>query len=166
MDVGILRMGVAVGIERVSAMSDQVWEQRELLPGVSSKRWARVGLISLGIAAISTIALLFTVNASRGDYQYFDPISVLVLGVAATSAVAFWICYILSMRKGRREVAAGYTTSAQGDNEVERRHSPTGVVMRPAGAPDLTKPQWDAAMIRVRAYQSFLTHRSGDCSHS
>ncbi len=59
-------------------------------------------------------------------------------------------------RKERAELAAGYTTSAQGNNEVVRLHSPTGVVMRNAGEPNLTKLQWEAAMARVIAYKASI----------
>lgn len=67
-----------------------------------------------------------------------------------------WVCNKVGDHKGKAEIRAGYTTSAQGNNEVVRLHSPTGVVMREAGQPNLTKPQWEAAMARVRAYEASI----------
>ncbi len=61
-------------------------------------------------------------------------------------------------RKAKREVDAGYTTMAQGYYNVERRHSPTGVIMRAAGEPALTREQWERAMQSVRAYKESQKH--------
>ncbi|GAB3583631.1 hypothetical protein GCM10027406_28570 [Leifsonia lichenia] len=134
-------------------MKELGWEQRDLLPGLSGNAWAGKSLWCFGVWALSAVMTLFGVLASRGRYQYFDPFSLVCLAFFTVSLGLGFLFSWVSTHKIRKEIAAGYTTSTTGDNHVERRHSPTGVVMRAAGEPNLTKPQWEAAMRRVRAFE-------------
>jgi hypothetical protein len=95
--------------------------------------------------------------------QQWDPVTITFLALLFLGFGGGWVLNKLSDRKGQAELAAGYTTSAQGNNEVMRLHSRTGVVMREAGQPNLTKPQWEAAMARVRAYEAFVA-REKSCT--
>lgn len=135
-----------------SLLTNAEWEQRDLLPGISGNAWAGWGLWSFAICTVSAILLLFGALAAHKTQQW-DPYILSSLGIFAASFGAGWLFLLISNVKTRKEIAAGYTTSTTGDNQVERRHSPTGVVMRAAGEPNLTKPRWEAAMRRVRAYE-------------
>lgn len=124
-----------------------------MLPGPSVFDLAGYVLWSIAIWAISAVFALVGVVASRDTYQYFDPFSLACLAVFVMSLTAACLLPYVSALKSRKEIAAGYTTAAQGHNEVERRHSRTGVVMRAAGESDLGRADWEAAMMRVRAFE-------------
>ena len=100
-------------------------------------------------------ALLCAVTIVSASKQW-DPLTICFLAVFLLGFLGGWIFNQLGDRKRKAEASAGYTTSAQGNNEVVRLHSRTGVVMREAGQPNLTKPQWEAAMARVRAYEASI----------
>jgi hypothetical protein len=86
--------------------------------------------------------------------ERLDPLTITFLALAGAGLLAASAFLWLSDRKQKAEVGAGYTTLAQGNNDVERLHSPTGVVMRAAGEPNLTKAQWEAAIAKVRSYRA------------
>jgi hypothetical protein len=130
------------------------WERRDLLPGPSVFEWSGWALIGGAICVgggIGAVVCAFTLVASS---HLLDPATVSFLVLFTAGFGWLWICNGMGKLKSRRELAADYTTSAQGHYEVERRHSPTGVVMREAGAPGLTREQWANAMKRVREYQA------------
>ncbi|WP_295127634.1 hypothetical protein [uncultured Leifsonia sp.] len=144
-------------------MEQQCWTRRELLPGLTTKQWARAGLWSIGVSCIGGIGAVVWALVVLTRTQAWDPAAVAFI-VTVIGGMGFgWVCSLMSDRKERAELAAGYTTSAQGNNKVVRWHSPTGVVMREAGEPNLTKPQWEAAMARVRAYEAFVA-REKSCT--
>lgn len=135
------------------------WERREVVPGPTAKQWARAGLWSVGVSGIGAVGGLACALTIVAQTQSLDPLTVAFLVMVVGGIGVGWFCNWMSDRKEKRELAAGYTTSAQGNNEVVRLHSPTGVVMREAGQPNLTKPQWDAAMARVRAYEASIVKK-------
>lgn len=133
---------------------DKSWDRRQLLPGLTAKRWAAIGLMSFAAAAAGAIGAIVCAFTIVLRTQSWDPITISFVSIILVGAAFGWVCVILSDRKERAEIKAGYTTTAQGNNEVARVHSPTGVVMRDAGRPNLSRPEWEAAMSRVRAFEA------------
>jgi hypothetical protein len=130
-----------------------IWERRELLPGRTVNQLGGYALYSMGIALIGMVGALVCAFTIVARDQRWDPLTVGFLTLFGLGILVGWIFNLLGDRKGA-EVRAGYTTAAQGNNQVARLHSPTGVVMRSAGQPNLTKMEWEAAMRRVRAYKA------------
>ncbi|MFJ3394671.1 hypothetical protein [Leifsonia aquatica] len=132
---------------------EEEWERRELLPGPTVKQWSRCGLVGVAVLGFGMLGAAVCALTIVARTKQWDP---LTLGFLATLVMGFawvWLCYLAGNRKERDELAAGYTTAAQGNNQVARLHSPTGVVMRRAGEPDLSHQDWVRAMERVRAYE-------------
>ena len=136
------------------------WEVRDLLPGPTFHQYAGYGLIALGASAAGGLCAIVWTLTVIVRTQALDPVIVTAMTVCIGGWTLVMVLKPVSNRKEKAEILAGYTTSAQGNNEVARLHSPTGVVMRNAGEPDLTKPQWEVAMTRVRAYQESLGRTS------
>jgi hypothetical protein len=134
--------------------SAEIWESRELLPGRTVNQLGGYALCSMGVALIGMVgALVYAFTIVARD-QRWDPFTVGFLTLFGLGILVAWIFNLVGDRKGKAEVHAGYTTAAQGNNQVARLHSPTGVVMRSAGEPNLTKVEWEAAMRRVHAYKA------------
>jgi hypothetical protein len=129
------------------------WEKIELLPGTTAKQWARRGLYCIVVMVLAMLGALARALTVVSQTQRWDPLTLGFLALIGPGLLGAWILNLVSEHKEKAEVRAGYTTCAQGNNEVIRVHSPTGVVMREAGQPDLDKPDWLAAMIRVDAYR-------------
>lgn len=130
------------------------WERRELLPGPSTYDWSSWGvlaLVGIVVGAFGTVTCAVTIAARE---QSMDTGTACFLTVFLISSAILLICSKAMQRKERREIEAGYTTSMQGNYEVERRHSPTGVIMRAAGQDPLSREQERRAKERVRAYLS------------
>lgn len=86
--------------------------------------------------------------------ERLDPITLSSIVLFLMAFLGAWVCNKLGDAKEKAELRAGYTTAARGNNEVARVHSPTGIVMRRAGQPNLTRAQWEQAMCRVRDYEA------------
>lgn len=140
--------------ERRENRTEDAWDHRQLLPGPTAKRWSATALVAIGTAIVGAAGALICVFALVARTETWDPITIGFVLLTVTGTVAGWVCNGLADRKGRVEVRAGYTTVAQGNNEVVRLYSPTGVVMREAGRPNLTRSEWEAAMLRVRAFRA------------
>lgn len=134
-------------------MNSTDWH-RPLLPGPTAMQWANYTLIALAACAISAIGAVAYALLVIARTQRLDPVAVSFVAAFLLSLVIAYVLNHVAHQKVKREVQSGYTTAAQGHNEVPRLHSPTGVVMREAGQPNLTKTEWEAAMSRVRAHQS------------
>lgn len=129
-------------------------KRMDLLPGPTAKQWARYGLIACGVFALGCLGGVVWALAVVTRTQRWDLVVVMFLAIGAVGLLCAWIFVLLSDRKEKSEMRAGYTTVAQGNNEVVRLHSTTGVVMREAGRPNLSRSEWEAAMRRVRAFQA------------
>jgi hypothetical protein len=128
-------------------------EQRALLPGKTASQWSGIALVGGAAWLVGTVgAAICGVTVVRQTGR-LDPVTVAFLALFAVGFAVLALGVKLMERKARKEIAAGYTTMAQGHYEVERRHSPTGVVMRAAGQPPLTREQWERAMQKVRTYR-------------
>ncbi len=134
--------------------TDENWTVRELIPGPTAKRWARCGLLAAAVCGFGMAGALVCALTIVARTERLDPLTITFLALAGAGLLAASAFLWLSDRKQKAEVAAGYTTVAQGNNDVERLHSPTGVVMRAAGEPNLTKAQWEAAIAKVRSYRA------------
>lgn len=132
-----------------------------MLPGWSANKWSGAGLVGGVMWIVGTIGGAICAATLVRQNEALDPITWSFLALFGTGlswlAFSFWMMRI----KEAREVAAGYTTMAQGHYDVERRHSPTGVIMRGAGQPALTRSQWEDAMGMVREYQ----HHPSGCEY-
>ncbi|MFF2051893.1 hypothetical protein ACFVU2_09870 [Leifsonia sp. NPDC058194] len=129
------------------------WELCELLPGRTVKQWSRVGLFGIAMLAVGMLGAATCALIIVSRTKQWDPLTLGFLVVLVVGFAWVWFCYLAGNRKEERELEAGYTTAAQGNNEVARVHSPTGVVMRRAGEPDLSRQDWERAMEKVRAFQ-------------
>ena len=129
------------------------WERRELLPGPTVKQWSRRGLVGVAILGIGMLGAAVCALTIVARTKQWDPLTLGFLVILVMGFAWVWVCYLAGNRKEADELAAGYTTAAQGNNEVARLHSPTGVVMRHAGEPDLSRQDWERAMKRVHSYQ-------------
>jgi hypothetical protein len=131
-----------------------IWERRVLLPGRTVNQLGGYALCSMGVALIGMVgALVYAFTIVARD-QRWDPFTVGFLTLFGLGILVAWIFNLVGDREGKVEVRAGYTTAAQGNNQVVRLHSPTGVEMRSAGQPNLTRIEWEAAMQRVHAFKA------------
>ncbi len=102
----------------------------ELLPGQTVHQWAGFALMSCGIGLVGMIGALICAFTIVSALQQWDPLTISFLVLFLLRFGGGWIRTKASDRKNEAETQAGYTTSAQGNNDVVRLHSPTGVVMR------------------------------------
>src|SRR4051812_13756531 len=131
---GRARRCARFGMTRVN----ESWERRDLLPGNSGKQWGRYALYSLGASFVGMVGALVCAFAIVSKTQRWEPVTVGFLALFLLGLLFGWILSLISDRKSKAEIRAGYTTSAQGNNQVVCLHSPTGVVMRDADFPNLT----------------------------
>ena len=124
-----------------------------MLPGRTGKEWARFSLISCGIGVVGGAGAVIGALTEVARSHRIDPVTGTFLGLFLLGFGVGWVLGKVSYRKLKAEVRAGYTTSAQGFNQVRRVHSPTGVVMREAGQMNLSRAEWESAMVRVRAFE-------------
>ncbi|MFF2051894.1 hypothetical protein ACFVU2_09875 [Leifsonia sp. NPDC058194] len=132
--------------------SDEI-ERRELLAGHSANWWSGVSLGGGALWLVGSIGGVICGLTIVRINQRLDPVTIGFLALFALGLAVLVFGDRMAAFKAKKEVAAGYTTMAQGHYEVERRHSPTGVVMRQAGQPNLTRSEWESAMVRVRAFE-------------
>ncbi|MDN4597532.1 hypothetical protein [Leifsonia virtsii] len=128
-------------------------EQHDLLPGPSANKWAEVAIVGGVVWIVGTVGSLTCALALVRDTGVLDPTTLSFMGLFVGGLAALAFSTWMMKAKEKKELSAGYTTMAQGHYEVERRHSPTGAIMRRAGQPALTQAQWKAAMAAVRAYE-------------
>ncbi|WP_431279061.1 hypothetical protein [Leifsonia poae] len=138
------------------------WVKLELLPGKTVKQWSTLALLCFAVAAVGAAGAVVCALSIVAQTQRWDPVTVSFLALFGLGFGGGWIFDRIATAKEKAEVRAGYTTSAQGHNDVVYLHSPTGVVMREAGHPNLTKPEWDTAMQRVNAYRASLAELHGE----
>lgn len=110
-----------------------------LLPGVSAGTWQLVLRILVWIAIAATaFAVLGNVFLRRGtgsDFAYFIP------GIVAYALL--YLTIFLAGARGKREVAAGYTTLPRSNPTVAQLDAKTGELLRRAGEPYLVKSRRD-----------------------
>ena len=139
-------------------MSDDhpVWRRRDLLPGPTAYQLAGWVLASLGVGAFGAVGALIWGFALAPRTTAWDLLGVVMITMFAGGGLAAFVFDRWSNSKTKKEIAAGFTTKVNGNNQVECVHSRTGVVIREAGEPNLTREQWEAAMNRVRAYEASI----------
>jgi hypothetical protein len=121
------------------------------LPGISAYAFGKALLVSYWIyGAIATtyvatrVLSLLSVEISIPGFVWFS----LIMGLAVPALVVF---IALFLRKAR-ETAAGYTTMQAGDLNLDQVDSATGVVVREAGRPYLSKAELKAARERAHMF--------------
>ncbi|WP_348786598.1 hypothetical protein [Leifsonia sp. NPDC080035] len=132
--------------------SREEWEQRDLISGRSAFEWARVGVLGLVTAAAGGLGAAICAVTIVAANQAIDAVTIACLTTFLIGSVVLLISSRQMKRKERLELAAGYTTLMQGHYDVERRHSPTGVVVRGAGQQALNRVQEREAKQRVQEY--------------
>lgn len=108
--------------------------QPTLLPGVSARTWQLVLQIIVWVATAATVFLLVAnfVNGGRGfDFAYFIPM------IAAY--VLAYVAVFVSSARGKKEIAAGYTTLRRGNPTLPQLDAKTGEVLRKPGEPYLAR---------------------------
>jgi ferredoxin len=129
-----------------------IWEQRDLLPGLSLHAWSGLGLWGIALALVGGLGAVVGALVVVARTHVVDPVTLGFLILFFAACLWCGLCSSMCAYKRRREIAAGYTTALQGHYEVERRHPPTGVIMRYAGQPALTRVQEEQARRRVDAF--------------
>ena len=101
-----------------------------------------------GVAAIVSVAALFVLVATH-DSPRVVPLVLVIFGAFIAS---FVVAHLASKQKDR-ECAAGYTTSGMGYPNLEQVDPATGLIVRAAGEPLLTRQEHRA---RVQAFKATL----------
>jgi hypothetical protein len=134
-------------------LPSQVPPRVELLRGNSSteilkKSWGSVVQVTVMVAVLGTLYLL----DRQDDIPLFwiVPITLLVGGVQF-AALGYRIC-----TRARAEHRAGYTVWRRREPQLPQADARTGYVIRPAGAPVLSKQQEAAELKRVREIGRFV----------
>lgn len=99
-------------------------------------------IVVLVVTVVAIVLVVVTQDSRR--------VVVLVYVVGAALAVTFLLIYWASKQKDR-ELAAGYTTSGFGYPNVEQVHPSTGLIVRAAGEPLLSR---QVQRERVLAYKA------------
>jgi hypothetical protein len=133
-------------------LPSQVPPRVELLRGDSSIEilrgaWGAALYVSIVIAVVGTVILL-----GRDDIQLVWIVPVTLLSGGAILAFRYYRAGI----RTRAEHRAGYTVLRRKAPDIPQVDAMTGYVIRPAGAPELSKQQQDAAVKRVREIGRFV----------
>lgn len=132
----------------------QRWERRDLLPGPSVLQWSSWALWGGCAAVVGGAGAVICGLTVVARTQALDAVTLAFVMTFLVGCIVLFFCVRMMERKEKQELAAGYTTSKQGHYEVERRHSPTGLIVRKAGQPALTRDQEAAANALVRDFLS------------
>ncbi len=109
---------------------------------ISAWVWARTLLavcVLLVIAGVSSSIML--VVGAAWDVPFAATVILIVVSYAVEAAFK---------RADQRERRAGYTTLRLKYQEFDQVDSRTGIVVRPAGAPFLSRAEWEARAQRAR----------------
>ena len=124
-----------------------------VLPGVSVLTWTSLLLavaawfvVGFAFVAIS-LAVVHAENVGWPDY--LGPFVVVWLVTSVGDIIAL---NLIIVSRGKAERAAGYTTVPTGDADLDRVDPHTGIVLRDAGQPRLTRGQWRIARRQAREY--------------
>ena len=90
---------------------------------------------TLGGTAMSLLAITMVLNFLTSDRLQ---VTLVLLAGGAVFAVSFLVAYF-GDKQGKRERAAGYTTSRLGYPNVEQVDEATGLIVRSAGEPLLSR---------------------------
>lgn len=125
---------------------------RTVIPGWSLWQWICLILASSGAVGFLSVVLAAVVVITRTWVT--NP---LVSGILIAAGIAI-VCIILGNVMGSvrrdQEFAAGYTTSRGGYLQYDQVDESTGLVVRDAGDPALTRAQYRAKIDAFRATQT------------
>jgi RsiW-degrading membrane proteinase PrsW (M82 family) len=121
------------------ANSDRKWTAYRLIHFANL-----LGLVLLGVCLVGLAVGLII----QADNPHSKPSGWLVLaGLLFFGAIGtFWVLGTLGLRRQVVEVSNGYTTMRNRFSDVEQRHPTTGEVIRPAGAPFLSRAEFRKAL--------------------
>lgn len=119
---------------------------------ISARRWDQVEdvLVPVGMA-MAPVGFGLGFLTDKAGFPSAFPVWMTLVCVGS---LAFFLgrVSVLSYLAGRKERGAGYTTiPLPHDPDVDLVERKTGVVIREAGAPPLTKGEYEAAVRRMRA---------------
>lgn len=132
--------------------NDNELRQSDLLPGWTLHKWSGPVAGLFVACLLFLIVALFVFLGTQTTEHPFHPAFVLFIALAVLSAASGGLLWPFMAAKERRELAAGYTTAAQGHYEVERRDWKYGVIMREANTGKMSYDDWVAAKRRIQAY--------------
>lgn len=133
----------------------------QLLPGPTVNQWGLYALICSAAGVIGMIGATICALTIVAKFERIDPVTIVFVGLVIGGFLAAWICNFLGDQKEKAERRARYTTATQGNNDLPRVHHQTGIVMRHASQPNLTRAEWESATARVRAFKDESSKRHG-----
>jgi hypothetical protein len=118
---------------------DQI-DRRETLRGLSAYAYRPIffGLISWLVAGLAAVVTLFTVAGPHPSAEYSSAISTCVEIWLPPLFVGLFAGVLANVR-AKAELAAGYTTTPFGNEEVDLVDARTGAILRRAGEPLIDK---------------------------
>lgn len=132
--------------EMGNAGQDQV---RAVLPGPSLWQWIRLGFVTIAILLPLVLMLGATIILTRTWVS--NPVISGLLIIIGLGFVMLIVANVMSRVQRDKEFAAGYTTSRGGYLQYDQVDESTGLVVREAGEPALTRPQYRAKIDAFRA---------------
>ena len=124
---------------------------RPVLPGWSLWQWLRLGLVSVVVLVPVSFLLGGTIIATQSWVS--NPVVLgLLISVGITLLVGI-VANVAGRVRRDKEFAAGYTTSRGGFLQYDQVDESTGLVVRDAGEPALTRAQYRAKIDAFRATQ-------------
>jgi len=121
---------------------------RTMVRGPSMWRLYMAALALGGVAAIVSVGALFVLVRTQDSPRVVPLVLVIFVAFIASFLVAHW-----ASKQKDRECAAGYTTSGLGYPNLEQVDQATGLIVRSAGEPLLTRQE---RLTRVRAFKATL----------
>lgn len=130
---------------------------RDTLPGASARQWRAAGRLCLVVVAATWAAMCLVIASTPSRLApgvTVEEIDGLVFGAVFLAMAA--LCALGSIARVRREFAAGYTTLVQLKPwrdlriAVDLVDDRSGRVLRPAGAPALTRATFEERRRRAR----------------
>jgi len=123
-----------------------------VLPGLSLWQWVRVVFVAL--AALLPLILLLSGTIIATQSWVSNPVVSALLIVIGFGFVMTIIGNIMVRLVRDKEFAAGYTTSRGGYLQFDQVDEATGLVVREAGEPAITRAQYRAKIDAFRATQT------------
>ena len=124
---------------------------RTRIRGLSMRTLGLSGFACAGLAATATTSTLVVMAVTRELFE--NPWVAGLAGLMAASLAVGYVAMRLMDKQKLREFAAGYTTSRMGYSNMEQVDERTGLIVRAAGEPLLTRQEHRA---RVHAFEATM----------
>jgi hypothetical protein len=119
---------------------------RTRVPGPSMWRLIVAAMASVGVAAVVTAVAILVIVVTHDSRRVVVLLFIMVAVLGAGFLLMFW-----ASKQMKREFAAGYTTSRMGYPNLEQVDESTGLIVRAAGEPLLSR---QVRRDRVHAYKA------------